>query len=169
MYLLYFASGLHFDGRGFSVEIALWWIGHLRFRITRINSSFSKYSSWSWQSVVVNSTTWRCYPNSNLFKHKDCILYFIWFGWSIEILPEQKRFVFHLVNKREISASKKRCSGWDRSRVRGYLKKNQRELFISMLFQCYLKMTHLHIHVHKNIYIIKIYNNTTNQISYSDT
>ena len=49
------------------------------------------------------------------------------------------------------------------------LKKNQRELFISMLFQCYLKMTHLHIHVHKNIYIIKIYNNTTNQISYSDT
>ena len=49
------------------------------------------------------------------------------------------------------------------------LKKNQRELFISMLFQCYLKMTRLHIHVHKNIYIIKIYNNTTNQISYSDT
>ena len=49
------------------------------------------------------------------------------------------------------------------------LKKNQRELFISMLFQCYLKITHLHIHVHKNIYIIKIYNNTTNQISYSDT
>ena len=48
------------------------------------------------------------------------------------------------------------------------LKKNQRELFISMLFQCYLKMTHLHIHEYKT-YIIKIYINTTNQISYLDT
>ena len=31
-----------------------------------------------------------------------------------------------LVNKREISASKKWGSGWDRSRVRGYFKKNQK-------------------------------------------
>ena len=74
-----------------------------------------------------------------------------------------------LVNEREISPSETGDSGWDRIRVKGYFIQNQRELFISMLFQCYLKMTHLHIHVHKNIYTIKNYNNTTNQISYSDT
>ena len=32
----------------------------------------------------------------------------------------------YLVNKTEISASKKRGSGWDRSRVRGYFKKKSK-------------------------------------------
>ena len=46
-----------------------------------------------------------------------------------------------LVNKREISASKKRGSGWDRSRVRGYFKKKSKRVIyfnaISMLFENY--------------------------------
>ena len=44
-----------------------------------------------------------------------------------------------LVNKRDISASKKWGSGWDRSRVRGYFKKKSKRVIyinaISMLFE----------------------------------
>ena len=47
----------------------------------------------------------------------------------------------YLVNERDISASKKRGSGWDRSRVRGYFKKKSKRVIyfnaISMLFENY--------------------------------
>ena len=36
------------------------------------------------------------------------------------------KLLLYLVNKTEISASKKRCSGWDRSRVRGYFLKKSK-------------------------------------------
>ena len=46
-------------------------------------------------------------------------------------------FLIILVNKREISASKKCGSGWDRIRVRGYFHKKSKRIKESYLYQCY--------------------------------